>query len=1104
MHLTNYSVNKKSGNYVSCDDPEVEDFGNKWSMSGMLRYLKQEGINTTELMSHVEELIVKTVMAVESPIASAIKMFVPHRGNCFELYGFDVLIDSDLKPWLLEVNLSPSLACDAPLDLKIKASMVADMFSLVGFICQDPSVNRHRGARDGSARHSSRPQRPFSSQVSSGVHRLASTNITENKHIPRTLALSSEETKVLRRVQEEYARRGSFIRIFPTQHTWELYSGFLEYRTSLNTMLASYLFTDGTATPLTVHSNQLEARQRARRAMCGRDVVRSSSQSPSNTLQYERKLLSLEKRGERQRRHKGKRKKGQAHKVAKEVTMRGEHQELTCSMQEEGAGSNDDHPDMMAVSKDITPSVKHTEPALQGNLNVSSGTHSRRSAAILFLEAGKSLSKVQARHTFSSYLQRVRQRLIKESCILKDERESRLEDEKMDIVVQFMCRAAENLQQPIRLAVLGRKLPLNDRKRILGLQLGEFLHYYNLETQQVSQKNWQEGKVDDDAMPSADFHVFIETASETELEEVLTFYTQCNKHVGVFPGTTMHCSKQPLPPTQSKHVPATSLVSETLQGDIISSSHCATGATTTDKIDTSRSEIHPAACCAINMKTISECLKQPCTFSGDEGKLSSSHQTCGFRSREDLVTTSSITDRGIEGTTQASSCCAVTYLPRPVWNENVTDVMLPQPFDGKSHQRMGEESQQQTSSRHQVSGQSSSAIMSSIRVAAQIYKQKLCWPMTGQRGSSMVTRARTDSALPMQVAQGTTWSMGNSEGSPESIIAALAHVTKRQASRHLASSHIRLLTEHLPCLNFASGALAAADANLPLLMPLAEGAAGIVGRPTQRLPQMDSSITHEGQQTNGRNISLHREGRSQCRPVERASPSCDESSYLENASSLVERAELQQPHHLAKSGHPRQPYHMVAHLRSPPRSSFSGLQSRALDTSAVTPPRPSHQDNQKSTAFLRTKGVSRTASPAERPSHNSWKLARPNHGEQDLPPAVDQNLLQKQSRKLLAQGRMEKQALLAKTRALSPVMVPSPARPRPLLGCTAHRRSSSPAVTPPSTTPSLQPHKALPQRRVVLTESLDGASATSDQTTATNIREFATNNLRRSRSHLKS
>lgn len=54
-----------------------------------------------------------------------------HKNNCFELLGFDILLDSDLKPWLMEVNLSPSLATDSPLDLKIKSNLFVDTMNLI-------------------------------------------------------------------------------------------------------------------------------------------------------------------------------------------------------------------------------------------------------------------------------------------------------------------------------------------------------------------------------------------------------------------------------------------------------------------------------------------------------------------------------------------------------------------------------------------------------------------------------------------------------------------------------------------------------------------------------------------------------------------------------------------------------------------------------------------------------------------------------------------------------------------------------------------------------------------------------------------------------------
>jgi len=62
-----------------------------------------------------------------------------HRNNCFELYGFDILIDKNLKPWLLEVNVCPSLNSSSPLDRKIKHTLLSDLLNLIGVVPYDKS-----------------------------------------------------------------------------------------------------------------------------------------------------------------------------------------------------------------------------------------------------------------------------------------------------------------------------------------------------------------------------------------------------------------------------------------------------------------------------------------------------------------------------------------------------------------------------------------------------------------------------------------------------------------------------------------------------------------------------------------------------------------------------------------------------------------------------------------------------------------------------------------------------------------------------------------------------------------------------------------------------
>jgi predicted nucleic acid-binding Zn ribbon protein len=53
------------------------------------------------------------------------------RSNSFELYGFDILLDAQLNPWLIEVNGSPSMTANTSKDREFKLGLLDDTLTVI-------------------------------------------------------------------------------------------------------------------------------------------------------------------------------------------------------------------------------------------------------------------------------------------------------------------------------------------------------------------------------------------------------------------------------------------------------------------------------------------------------------------------------------------------------------------------------------------------------------------------------------------------------------------------------------------------------------------------------------------------------------------------------------------------------------------------------------------------------------------------------------------------------------------------------------------------------------------------------------------------------------
>lgn len=226
MHLTNYSINKLSSQYTANEDANACQ-GHKWTLTKLMDYLHDEGVDTKTLWKNLQQLVIKTIISSEALITPLCEENMNSYYNCYELFGVDVLLDEHLKPWLLEVNISPSLHSSSPLDAHVKGPLVQTLFDLAQF---------HFPLRLAQNVKNTPPcldNRLYTTALSK-KERTKHSNFTQfesrEDYLNDILTdLTGDDVRHLLKAEDEYVVKGRFERIFPTENSYK-YLNFMEAR----------------------------------------------------------------------------------------------------------------------------------------------------------------------------------------------------------------------------------------------------------------------------------------------------------------------------------------------------------------------------------------------------------------------------------------------------------------------------------------------------------------------------------------------------------------------------------------------------------------------------------------------------------------------------------------------------------------------------------------------------------------------------------------------------------------------------------------------------------------------------------------------------------
>jgi len=216
MHLTNYSVNKHNERF---ERDETENKGSKRSIKWFTEFLQANQHDVAKFWSDISELVVKTLIVAAPHVLHAYRMCRPGQppgseSVCFEVLGFDILLDRKLKPWLLEINRAPSFGTDQKIDYDVKRGVLLNALKLLNIRTSDKRRNL--------AKQKAEAQRRLYGQNS--IKRLlpGSSDWEQQRHqLERRKEELKERLAQLRKqiLKEEHENRhmGNYRRIYPPE-----------------------------------------------------------------------------------------------------------------------------------------------------------------------------------------------------------------------------------------------------------------------------------------------------------------------------------------------------------------------------------------------------------------------------------------------------------------------------------------------------------------------------------------------------------------------------------------------------------------------------------------------------------------------------------------------------------------------------------------------------------------------------------------------------------------------------------------------------------------------------------------------------------------------